>query len=769
MAAADLLRTPDLLASMQDLDATLARYHAAQQPQPAVLRLQQYQQGHHRGAIKNNSDNTSNIKADGGAGHTALRTTGQKAAVQSKDRDSGPAIATDRSTSQHSDITQSSASSVNNTHTKSAASSVKSSTKGRQPSKAYTDAVRQLEDVAHDFGELASTTHARLSALQQGALRTLTAPLPAPASTSAVLNTTRTTPASARTPARTMNVDTTAAGTERAMIGINGSSKSLLHTLSPTSTLSRSIASPPRPGVNARSTFAPLAAYTAEEAAGLADYEMDEDALLTLLSQEIQPTNSNKSTSHKGAVHNDAPNSKQGAEGLGQPAPTVRCPSQPTSMAETRPTRLQEKSTPAPTVAPSLVESGYKSMAQIKAEKLNQINVRIGHTGRAASMPNVKTPISITNRVARSESTASNGGARAAAPYSMQARRGILQAEDGAGGRTGGVATTVVAHNERHNPRTGDAGMYMDEGMDDSLALALQLSLEDSQQQQAQLRHNQADSTSTPQSALHQKTAKVPPTRARVPKKATADAKISDVSALSSTLLPSSKRPIAVLLPSTGARGGAAGAASGTARSAVERSNSDAADRESAAVRRLTQERIQQERHLQEQLDAETAAEMMRQEEADELAAREYQRALDREAETSLLREHLHGHNINHRNPGLGPAADLPAWLDRTVNDFANDALLNMAENRSFNAQPYGPAAGVQLRQQPPPQRQPAPAVVVQQRAPARPQRPYMEPERAAVYGTYNYGDANYMNVEYDQDDEVLAQAIQNSLNDVYY
>lgn len=796
MAAVDVLRhcsraADSLQGSVREVDGSLARYHAAQRaPQPSVLRLQQYQQQQGaRAAVPSIRKTTQSTALPAAKSKSAPSTTAAAAAqvesattrtnkkgAEGSGKGPVPGNITERSASQHSDITQSSASSVNNVNPKSAGSSGKSSVKSRQPSKAYTAAMRELEDITQEAG--ASATGGRLSALQQGALRTLSAPVPAVGPAAA-------TPTAAiravtRPPAPAMHVSTIAAaarnnGVSQQGNDVHDSAVPLINALSPTSTLSRSVNSPTRGFQStqqqpASSAFAPYPVgqqqheqHQQQHEMGIRDYDIDEDALLALLSEEVQPS-LNRSTRGEAAAsspaqaqkkvsdndHNSTGKVRAGSESStsNNPGARPRKLERPASAAAVRKV-VTPASTEIPKPAPSLMDSGYKTMAQIKAENErsdHQINKRIGLSVKATSMPNVKTPTASHAKLSSSRTHGHDDGVAAAA----------------------------------------DEAVYMDEGMDDSLALALQLSLEDSQQRQQQ------------QQQLHSASKQLPASKVRTngrAKKVTVVAPQPDRVAPPSTLLPSSRRPIPVLLPPTrhipshrvssqdSVIGGsvATGVAAGSVTARRERESA-------AAHNRLAQERLQQQqqelRRLQEQLDAETAAALMReeqeQEEADFAAAHEYQHNMNRAEETALLRQHLHGGAGDEfggpplrrgGGGGVKPAGALPGWLHRTVDDFTNDALFDLAAQRSLQHD---------LGQHQQAFYQPQSVLPQRHLAGGRPQRPYIDQPRAdaaiaaavsrgPLHGTYNMGDANYMNVEYDEDDEILARAIQNSLNEEAY
>lgn len=237
-----------------------------------------------------------------------------------------------------------------------------------------------------------------------------------------------------------------------------------------------------------------------------------------------------------------------------------------------------------------------------------------------------------------------------------------------------------------------------------------------------------------------------------------------------------------------------------------------------AAERRLLQQRVLQQQALED---------AARQLENDRRAAEDLQVQLNREAETSLLRQHLFSNDYDNGGYGRtqsGPAAQqssLPSWLQHKVDANANDALMELAAHQSFvydqhqaqqqqrqpghqpavvpRAMPERPApapAVVPLRVPEPVQAQ-APAPAVPARVPAAPlvhqaelvhrrdpvpalraplNRPYLGAQAQVQnhfqgngYNDNNDFGANYMNVEYDEDDELLARAIQDSLNEEFY
>jgi hypothetical protein len=180
---------------------------------------------------------------------------------------------------------------------------------------------------------------------------------------------------------------------------------------------------------------------------------------------------------------------------------------------------------------------------------------------------------------------------------------------------------------------------------------------------------------------------------------------------------------------------------------------------------------VEMARRLQEQYDAEAAAEFLRYEEEHGLIERQYQEQRNREQERVHLRGRLFGADTNDRAAGARPPdAALPAWLDRTITEDANNGILDLAMQASFEDHHYGGFVPARAAQVNPPVRN-APQQPMQQQLQQLRQRPYQAPapaqghEPRAVMAAPHYP-GNPQNVEYDEEDEILARALQDSLDE---
>jgi hypothetical protein len=181
---------------------------------------------------------------------------------------------------------------------------------------------------------------------------------------------------------------------------------------------------------------------------------------------------------------------------------------------------------------------------------------------------------------------------------------------------------------------------------------------------------------------------------------------------------------------------------------------------------------VEMARRLQEQFDAEAAAEFMRYEEEQGHVERQYQEQRLREQERVHLRGRLFGAEMNDQVAAVHPPAGVPAWLDRTMTEDANNDLLDLAMQASFEEHNYAGFVPARAAQQNAPVRN-APQQPMQQLQAPR-QRPYQAPAPAPAQGRPQPRAAaaapqypgNPPGVEYDQEDELLARALQDSLDE---
>lgn len=372
---------------------------------------------------------------------------------------------------------------------------------------------------------------------------------------------------------------------------------------------------------------------------------------------------------------------------------------------------------PAP--APrSLRDGGYKTMAEIKQQK--QAAAGRGSTAgvapqRKAAVPSFSSKKPSIDPAPETQTRAGQAGSsdkkasapapatgelaarvtaeRLPAPYSMREVRGVLEGSSRSGGptaapvpRSGGVATTAVTKPSG----AGKTDYGAAEDLDDTLALTLQLSLEDS------------NSRPSPK----KRAAPVTNNRLR-----------DDYPGYNTNPYPAYDDVIAA---------------------------ADAA--------------ILEARRVQELLDAEAAEEMLRYEAEHAAAEREYEEQLARQARRPLLQQRLQ----------YGTGGPVPMqMLDRAMTEDANAGVLDLAAAESFAQHYYGhghhagpfahPAPDHQHQQQ------------QRQEQPRQQQRGWIG--GVDVDGTYlpaqgDLGDGNLPEVFFDQEDELLARAIQDSLND---
>lgn len=342
--------------------------------------------------------------------------------------------------------------------------------------------------------------------------------------------------------------------------------------------------------------------------------------------------------------------------------------------------------------------AGYKPMAQIRAE-------RIGVAKSSSLKASGTAPVSATASAPAFTTQSSGHVAREKAVHSSSARPSSGVKASTRSQKTGTAPPVSTA--DASNYSTAQYEGADREEMDDSLALALQLSLQ---------------STSMP-STVERSGSRSPGQWAPAP-------------------LPHSGSRIPTNYPSTADRPRMERPYAPDSRADVHINRHH--DIATGAFERTLREAgatVDYARRLQEQCDAATAAEIMRIEAEDAAAARLYQEQFNRDVERVHLRERLH-----HRDTGNdGPPAAAADWLDHTVNQHANAGLFNLGVQRSMEPVPYdGYDFGIP-------------------RAAAMPPRPVMAAAPPQPVGF------DPMQVEYDQEDELLARAMQESLNEEDY
>jgi hypothetical protein len=506
-----------------------------------------------------------------------------------------------------------------------------------------------------------------------------------------------------------------------------------------------------------RSLSAPASdvASASSAAAAGASQRRHQDELIALVSQLAGTAPANG-----GARQPPPVASTVGAPRSGEKAEAAANPSDPAREARAAP-KLGEQGRsktagPAPTQAQasaapalSLKGSAYKSMSEIKqqgprAPESKKAALPAGSgaaavarkapaqpaaaapspapaTKGAAPMPQPQQRSGAKERTegagasgapAATASSSRPAAARAPAPYAMQAHRGVLEGNSGPSGdrRSGGVATTVVATGGGRQPMHDTSA----EELDETLALALQLSLEDSRPS------------------------------------------------------PHKRRPVAEPAAHSGPGGGYN--PPHAHQYAGEQGYMGAGGNEYHNAVAAADAAILETRRMQELFDAEAAAELMRYEAEHEAAEREHREQLARYAQRPALQ-----HRVQYGNAGrLGVQDNYAAQgpvpmglLDRAMTEEANAGLLDLAAAESF-AQHYG-HNGPAYRQQP----QPAHAPLRQQ---ARPQQQQQQQQQRWIGGVGPDGaylparDEDMQGgaapaVFYDQEDEMLAQAIEDSLN----